>query len=143
MALRINNPDSAFALGRGQRRPRVSDDAYLAFVRRLPCIITGREDNTQAAHVRFGSMEHGKRPTGAGEKPSDRWAVPLHIEQHILGNKAQHARGEARWWQSHNIDPLVVAALLYGAFREDANELAARAICQNSRLFRWDAAYVG
>jgi hypothetical protein len=55
-----------------------------------------------------------------GRKVSDRFAVPIcrlhHRELHRRGN-------ERAWWQSQGIDPLVIAADLWG--RKHAIELAA------------------
>src|SRR4051812_116248 len=59
-----------------QREPRVKDNKHLDYIRSLPCCICGGID-TEAAHIRTASLEHGKQHTGMGEKPSDKWAVPL------------------------------------------------------------------
>ena len=115
-----------------QRRPRAEREDYLAFVRRLPCVVCGRPDHVQAAHVRYPSYKHGKTDTGVGRKPDDRWAVPLCESHHLLGPDAQHGYGEREWWESKKIDPLVIAALLYSYFNVD-DEYAASLVAISAR----------
>lgn len=91
-----------------QRQPRERDKKHLEFVSRLPCIITGRGP-VQVCHIRYGDIEHGKRQTGMGEKPDDRWVLPMIPEMHAL----QHSGSEQQFWKSRGIDPLAVAKLLY------------------------------
>lgn len=66
---------------------------------------------SDAAHIRSGSIIYGKRSTGLGEKPHDRWAVPLnrscHTRQHAFGS-------EVEWWNRHGKDPFHLA-LKYNA----------------------------
>lgn len=107
------------------KHPREKADKHLAFIRTLPCVVTGRE-GVEAAHVRFGSIPHGKRPTGMSEKPDDKWVLPLSPEEH----RAQHGMNEQRYWQAKGIDPLVVAALLWAA---SGDEEAGRNIVENAR----------
>lgn len=124
---------SAFPLSHGLKRPREKDEAHLKFIRGLPCLICGSIG--EAAHVRYGSNAHGKRETGAGEKPSDKYVVPLCPDHHRNGKDSQHASGERRWWQSAGIDPIVISALL---FQVSGDEPAARLICENARqLVQW------
>lgn len=106
-----------------QRQPRQTEAAHLAFLRTLPCVICHREGDVHAAHIRYASVAHGKRETGAGEKPSDRFAVPLCGHHHLWGGKdAQHSRGEKQWWPDQGInDPLVVAALLWLHSGDESN----------------------
>jgi len=89
-----------------QREPRQHDKRHLDFVRSLPCCICGEDTTVEAAHIRTGSIPHGKRSTGLQEKPSDKWAVPLcgkhHREQHAAGN-------EIAWWASYGKDPFMIA----------------------------------
>ena len=88
-----------------QRMPRIKDNKHLDYIRSLPCCICGGID-TEAAHIRTASLEHGKSHTGMAEKPSDKWSVPLcnrhHREQHDFGN-------ELKWWASKGIDPFLLA----------------------------------
>jgi hypothetical protein len=52
-----------------------------------------------------------KRHTGLGEKPSDKWTVPLCRSCHA----DQHKNNERLWWKKREIDPLMVATLLWAA----------------------------
>lgn len=114
-AFRIPRAPTAFSTSptKGRKRPRVHDGAHLAFVRSLPCLITGMTRGVEAAHIRYADPRFGKRETGVGEKASDRWTVPLHVEMHRLGKDAQHAGNERAFWRRHGIDPVRVAAALY------------------------------
>lgn len=90
-----------------QRQPRVRDERHLRLIRQLPCLICGRYP-AEAAHIRYGDAEHGKPKTGAGEKPDDKWTLPLCAEHHRTGKDAQHGAGERRWWESWGVDPLAL-----------------------------------
>lgn len=104
---------TAFGLSGKIKRPRQHKESHLDFIRRLPCLCCPAPAPSEAAHVRYGSLRHGKRPTGLGEKPSDQWAVPLCAKDHREGPDAQHSTNEEHWWKLRGIDPLVVAALLF------------------------------
>lgn len=92
-----------------QRQPREKSNAYLDFIRGLPCVICGDDTTVEAAHVAFGDRRAGKRETGAGEKSSDRWALPLCGKHH----REQHAGSEREFWKLHGIDPIFVALALH------------------------------
>lgn len=102
-----------------QREPRVECPAFLAFVRTKPCRSCGHPAPSQAAHIRMASIACGKRDTGKGEKPSDRWAVPLCAECHLDGPEAQHKVGEQRFWYRVGTDPCSIAAALYAEFEQE------------------------
>ena len=102
---------------------------YLAFIRKLPCLICHKK--AVAAHVRYADALYGKRKTGAAEKPSDYWAIPLCDEHHTHGQEAQHNSGERVWWLRHKIDPLMIAGLLTIAYLND-DESAASVVCYNA-----------
>jgi hypothetical protein len=87
------------------REPREHDEAYLAYIRQQRCCICGDNTTVEAAHLRVGSINDGKRPTGLGEKSSDKWALPLCARHH----REQHASNELQWWASHGIDPFALA----------------------------------
>jgi hypothetical protein len=99
-----------------QREPRQEDRAFLAFVRLRPCCACGAAPPVQAAHVRMACPEQGKRQTGKGERPSDRWAVPLCQACHQDGPGAQHKGAEAAFWRRAGINPFAIAAALYEEF---------------------------
>lgn len=83
-----------------QRRPRVSDLGYLKWLRAQRCACCSQNPPCDAAHLRASSFKHGKSP-GIGQKPDDRWALPLKHNHHM----AQHAHGdELGWWKAHGID---------------------------------------
>lgn len=116
-AFRLVRPDTAFSVApsRGQKRPRVKDDAHLRWLRTLPCAITGMRP-VEAAHIRYGDPVYGKRETGMGEKPSDQWCLPLSPAMH----REQHAAGDERaWWQAKGIDPCRLALALYNVSGDD------------------------
>ena len=83
---------------------RERDRDHLRFVATQPCLVCGRTPS-DAHHLKFA--EQG----GIGRKVSDRFTVPIcrlhHRELHRRGN-------ERAWWQSQRIDPLVIAAELWG-----------------------------
>lgn len=91
-----------------QRRPRVENEKHLAFVRSLPCLVTGRT-GTDAAHIRYSDLRVAKRKVGIGEKPDDRWVVPLCREEHMK----QHSMSEKQYWHNVGIDPILIALALY------------------------------
>jgi hypothetical protein len=89
-----------------QREPRVHDEKHLKFIRSQPCCLCGDNTSTEAAHIRVGSIPHNKNHTGMGEKPSDKWTLPLcnrhHREQHAFGD-------ELAYWAEWGVDPFVLA----------------------------------
>ena len=93
-----------------KRRPRIFDDKHLAFIRTLPCLITGENTSVEAAHIRYADPRIGKFNPGVGMKPDDFFTVPLSGEMH----RRQHAVGnERKFWAQHNIDPVIYALMLY------------------------------
>lgn len=110
---RIAIPDTAFART-VSKRPRIERPDHLAWIRTLPCLITGMRP-VDAAHIRYPELGLGKLPTGLGEKPSDMWTVPLHRAVHT----DQHACGERAWWHDRGIDPLPIALALWACSGDD------------------------
>ncbi len=99
-----------------QRQPRVEDKAFLAFVRTRRCCSCGAPPPSHAAHIRMACRERGKRETGKGERPSDRYATPMCQTCHLDGPGAQHKGPEAAFWRRVGVDPFAVAAALYAEF---------------------------
>jgi len=101
----------------GQRQPRVRDNGFLAYTRRLPCAVgpVGCSGGIEAAHVRFGRPG---APTGLGIKPDDRLAVPLCRGHHRDGPDAQHAGSERAWWAARGLDPFAIAARNFAAYQK-------------------------
>lgn len=135
MGYAIRRPDTAFSLDPrpSKKTQSFKDEAHLAFIRKLPCVITAQTP-VDAAHIRAGSPLHNKKATGAGQKASDCWTLPLHRSQH----DDQHASGdELGWWRSHGIDPFELSIRLYEVTGdiEAATRIirAARPIYQESR----------
>ena len=94
------------------RQPKSGADRnYLALVRQCPCLHCGMIPS-EAAHVRMASAAYGKA-SGMGQKPADRWALPLCAEHHRLSRQAQHNRGEQQFWIDLGINPLLACANLY------------------------------
>lgn len=88
-----------------QRQPRERDERHLDFIRSQPCCVCGENTTVEAAHIRTGSIIHGKPITGMAEKPSDKWTLPLCGLHH----REQHATNEMLFWALHGIDPFVLA----------------------------------
>jgi hypothetical protein len=99
-------------------KARAKDDDHLAFLRTLPCVVTGSSP-VEAAHIRYGSKIWGKPISGIGTKPDDRWCLPLSPDKH----REQHSGSEAAFWKAHGIEPLVTAARLYEASGDHATAL--------------------
>lgn len=110
MGFRWVRPDTAFSnapVGKQKKRQRDNDPNHLAWIRTLPCCITGSMP-VDPAHVRYADPIYGKRETGKGEKPDDKWVVPLCRAKH----DEQHSMNERIFWARHGLDPLRIAAAL-------------------------------
>jgi hypothetical protein len=128
--IRTDRSDSALR----ERRPRLRDNGYLAFIRRLPCLATARRDGAvafgcDAAHVRSSYPEPGWPHTGRGEKPDDVRTVPLTRAAH----EEQHGQNERAWWSAMNLYPPAVCARLRHAY--EAGEDGTSAILE---IARWE-----
>ena len=96
-----------------QRDPRQEDRRHLEFVRQQPCCLPFCKRQAEAAHLRMGNHNIGKEPTGKGEKPHDRYTVPLCPYHHRIGVDCQHNSNEREWWIMRAIDPWKIAASLW------------------------------
>jgi hypothetical protein len=108
---RILRPSTAFSTGGNRKRPRIEEPKHLAFIRKLPCVACGTRRNIEAAHIRMGSILHGKRQAGLQEKPDDKWSWPACPRHH----DEQHSMNEAAFWSALAIDPFLLALLLHDA----------------------------
>ena len=108
--------EKALVRSQGQRQPRERDPGYLAFLRRLPCVVCGATRRIEAAHVRAGYSSAGWAPTGMMQKPDDARAVPLCATCHREGPNAQHRANERQWWSGHGIDPPDLCRALHSAY---------------------------
>lgn len=111
MAYELRFPDTAFSLsGRSgsKKRPRDKAAAHLAWVATLPSLVPGK-GRVDPAHIRFADARYGKPATGMGEKPDDKWVVPMARSEH----DRQHSMNEQDYWALVGIDPLHVSLLLW------------------------------
>lgn len=122
-----------------QREPRVKDEKHLRFIRSLYCCVCGHP-GTEAAHVRLGDLDRGKRPTGIGEKPSDKFSLPLCNQHH----REQHSMGEGAFWTSVGIDPIALCVELHAvsgdAERAETIIRGARMCAGNMENVTWPSA---
>jgi len=108
------------------------DKKFLAFVRSLPCCVTLRMDNVQAAHLRLGVPYHEKG--GMGIKSHDKWSVPLSAEEHMR----QHQIGEKSYWGDMSI-PMGLSAKLYEIYYSfDLDEAKEKVI---EEILRWNRVF--
>lgn len=99
--------------GKPIHKAREESGAYLAAIRRLPCLSCDADPAGEAAHVRMAGTD--KPITGMATKPDDKWALPLCPNCHTRAPTAQHRVGEVRFWTDLGIDPLVVCKRLNSA----------------------------
>ena len=84
-----------------QRRPiyraesPVRDTKYLAFLRKLCCVVCGSYRMIEAAH--FGAR-------GMGQKASDLDALPLCLKCHRTGPRSYHTLGARRFIEAHALN---------------------------------------
>lgn len=137
-AFKIDRPETAFSNDPGRRlrkRPREQDAEHLRWVRTLPCLLTGRRDTVEAAHVRYPDPRYAKPETGMGVKPHDRWVVPLVRDLHREGPESQHDSNERAWWYARRVDPVAVAAALWSCTGDDeSGELILKMARNEARL---------
>ncbi len=76
------------------RRGPVRDKVYLAFIRKLPCVICG---------CRYGIEAHHAGIHGLGQKACDRSTIPLCPKHHRTGADSLHNLGPRRFEQVHGI----------------------------------------
>lgn len=91
------------------REPRKHSEKHLNFIRGLPCVVCRDNTATEAAHIRFADSRAAKRSTGKGEKPDDRWTIPLCGGHH----RDQHGMSEREFWRTVGIDPIFMALALH------------------------------
>lgn len=107
----------------GKDTAPVKAKSYLDWLHDLPCVISGRTP-VQAAHVNYANLTFGATGRGKSQKASDRWALPLHPEIH----DAQHKYGnEQDWWIIQGINPHLIAAILWGLWKERGSDATAQA----------------
>jgi hypothetical protein len=111
---RFRRPDTAFSVKKRKPiRGRQHDEKHLAFIRTLPCLVSGSRYCVEAAHIRYSDAAWGKVNPGVGKKPDDKWTVPLSAARHRLDPDSQHNSDERDFWERHGIDPLPIARALW------------------------------
>lgn len=129
MAMRIR-PQEGAPYYVAKSKP-VKSKGYLAFVRTLPCVVTGTRVNIQAAHISFPNAPLGHYGRAKGLKASDRWVLPLSADEHAR----QHAMNEREYWTAVGIDPHVLALTIHGLWVELGDDAVAKAeAVVNARL---------
>jgi hypothetical protein len=93
------------------RKPvRERDRDHLRFVASQPCLVCGRTPS-DAHHIKFAEQR------AMGRKVSDRFTVPVCRLHH----RELHRQGDERaWWAMQGLDPLAMAATLWGKTRKIA-----------------------
>jgi hypothetical protein len=86
----VNAEPQAMHMARPKQR-RWTCEAYLAFVRQLPCVVTGRCEGIEAHHL----IGHGQGKMGG--KAHDLFVFPLAHDEH----RALHRMGWQAWEQQH------------------------------------------
>ena len=107
--MKIARPDTAFSLQPKTAKAR-KDQSYLAFIRQVPCIVTGTLP-VEAAHLSTANPKYGHMGRGKGQKAHDRWALPLSPEEHRI----QHGFGERTYWNGKR-NPWITALVLHGLY---------------------------
>ncbi len=76
----------------------------------MSCTICAKPGPNDAAHLRSSALQYDKPHTGMGEKPDDKWVLPLCRFHH----DEQHRGNELACWLSYGIaDPFALAIALY------------------------------
>jgi len=104
-----------------KRRPRQRDAGYLEWLRCQRCACGCLQGPPcDAAHLRASSAKHDKHNPGVGQKPDDKWALPLLHRHHM----AMHDHGdEVGWWAAHGVsDPFSMCLRYYKAYRKEATD---------------------
>jgi hypothetical protein len=102
----------------------LSDVGYLAWLRKQRCACGClKPPPSDAAHLRASSFVYDKS-NGMGQRPDDRWALPLNHFHHM----AQHFYGdELGWWEAHGVaDPFALAQEYYARYQQTKNRSPAQ-----------------
>lgn len=118
MASRVANSPNAFQIPKAKP---IKNREYLAFIHRLPCVVTSRF-GVEAAHLSFADRRYGHYGRGKGTKAPDRWALPLCDEEHTK----QHQMSERDYWRHVGINPHELALTLFGIWIEYPEDEAER-----------------
>ncbi len=94
--------------------------SYLAFIRSLPCAVSGSRSDIEAAHLSFACTPLGHYGRGKSSKSPDRWALPLSAESH----RQQHSGNEELFWTRAGIDPHILALAIFGLWSDLGEDAA-------------------
>lgn len=109
IAYAVPKLETAFSFDPANKKQRrIEDPAHLAFIRKLPSVVSG-EFGCEACHIRAGSPLHRKKRTGMAQKPDDSWTLPLTPAEH----RQQHSENELAFWRTHGVDPFELSTRLY------------------------------
>ena len=106
---RVQRPATAFSKRGPKIRGRERNEAHLAYIRKLPSVVSGKRFNIEACHIRYSDAGTHKLNPGVGRKPHDRYTVPLCADEH----RTQHGMNERAFWEMHKINPVSIAAQLW------------------------------
>jgi hypothetical protein len=109
-----DNADQSAKVGSGEQQVivitkpvRERDRNHSKFVASQPCLLCGRTPS-DAHHVKYAEAR------AMGRKVSDKFTVPVCRLHH----RELHRHGDERaWWEAQGIDPLAIAANLWGRTR--------------------------
>lgn len=106
---------------------RLKDPAFVSWLHRLECAVSGARDGLEASHVIMGRNR-------MGVKEDDSLCVPLRRDLHQGSNEALHHLTEPVFWNRHGIDVLSLARDLYALFKTGkATEALGRQIIRAHR----------
>lgn len=128
MAARVKMAGSAFTANYRRQAGADRSSAYLAWIRSLPCAISGRRP-VEAAHLSTASMFYGHAGRGLGRKAGDRWALPLAADLH----RQQHAGSEREFWRAAGIDPHLLGLVLRALWDQGASAAYAAEVMELHR----------
>jgi hypothetical protein len=94
--------------------------SYLAFIRSLPCAVSGSRSDIEAAHLSFACTHLGHYGRAKSSKAPDRWALPLSAESH----RQQHSGNEKLFWDRNGIDPHILALAIFGLWSDLGEDAA-------------------
>ena len=128
MNLRIVKPPQYFPA-----KKQTKNAGYLAFLRGLPCAVTGKY-GVEAAHVSFANPEYGSYGRSKTQKVADLFALPLSPEEH----RRQHGMNEREYWSETGINPHLLCLNLWAVFTNYGDEAQpfCEAIINQTRLAR-------
>lgn len=90
---------------------RESRPTYLAWIRTLPCVLTGQY-GVDAAHLSAANDIVGHFGRGKAQKADDTWVLPLVRALH----DEQGSMNELEFWRRHGFNPYLACLVLFRIF---------------------------